>query len=160
MIMKVVLCLTAVFLVCGAYSADGVCNRNGWIPSTISKKFFDDHICLLLNDNQRPSDLISFCRDFRYGVSVNTVMILTSQELNRLHNDLLNHQQDFKQYKEKYSKPTFYTNDRYDFIQCTSGRGEWYNGYYEQYGVNNNYQIYHGCHPVYVRPSFFNSFNC
>ena len=142
-----------------------VCNRQ--FPSSvneyISYKFFRDHICLLKNSNQEPTDIDALCRDFR-NIPVNTVMVLTSQDLNRMHNDIGSHQYDFYYYLylNRYYRPTFYTDTKYNFIECTRGKGKKSYGY-EQYGVklNGYYQIYHGCAPVGSKPyTFFNRYNC
>ena len=142
-----------------------VCNRQ--FPSSVNKyisyKFFRDHICLLKNSNQKPTDIDALCRDFR-NIRMNTVMVLTSQDLNRLHNDIRSHQNDFYNYLylNGYYHPTFYTDTKYNFIECSRGKGRWSYGY-EQYGARfykNYYQIYHGCAPVRTRPAFFNQNNC
>ena len=142
-----------------------VCNRQ--LPSSVNKyisyKFFRDHICLLKNSNQKPTDINALCRDFR-NIRMNTVMVLTSQDLNRLHNDIRSHQNDFYNYLylNGYYHPTFYTDTKYNFIECSRGKGRWSYGY-EQYGARfykNYYQIYHGCAPVRTRPAFFNQNNC
>ena len=131
----------------------------------ISSKFFKDHICLLKDDDTEPDDIAGLCRDFR-DAKKSTIMVLTSQQLTSLSNDIKGHQADYGPKLDNYNKPSFYTNSKYDFVQCdnTMGTSQWYRDNYEQYGAkkdaNGVYQIYHGCHPVSNRPAFFSQYNC
>ena len=153
-----------------AAAGDAACDRKYKLTGNdvISKKFFDDHICL--QRGGYPTDLAAFCNDFRQGQPLYQVMVITPPELTQLRNDLTSMQVQF--YRERAKVPPllnppsqihFYSRDRYDFINCEYKTGFWkgkkLSGRYNQYipkGTPGNpeatYQIYHGCPPVTSRP--------
>ena len=136
----------------------------------ISQKFMKDHICLFRNSP--PIDFTAFCRDFRKGHSIYEVMLLSTDDMKQLHNDLKGHQMDFyndrnllRPLKPGDSKVHYTTDQSYTFIYCELIRGRWIGrqttGRYQQYipkGTAGNpqgvYQIYHSCPPVTSRPGF------
>ena len=176
--------ITAALLVCSAegrylqqtlqnsyiQSPEGVeaCNRvqPADTKKYISSKFFNDHICLLKEDHKEPDNIAGLCRDFR-NAKKSTIMVLTSQQLTDLSNDIQGHQADYSSYYRKCNrKPIFYTDWKYDFVQCdnVAVTSEWNRDYYERYGAKMNsngvYQIYHGCRAVQNSPGFFDPDNC
>ena len=129
----------------------------------ISEKFYFDHICVLKNGI--PRDLAGFCNDFRSNVPLNHVMMLTKNELKQLRKDLQGHQAEFHQLQAQFAPiPSlihFYTNNKYDFVECdrrgSRPKGKRLNDYYGRYvprAAANKYQIYHGCAPSRTRPGF------
>ena len=152
---------------------DSACVRNIRLhpKDTISQKFYDDHICLLGNGLPKNFKLNNFCRDFRPGLPLYQVMILNKQTIKTLRSDLLSHQKDFYVYRNRLPPPStihFYTDNRYNFIECrmTKGstyKGRWLSNRYQAYIPRYNgpvCQIYHGCPPVTTKPGFSANGNC
>ena len=161
----------------GKGSGDAACDRQTLNPNdVISQKFYNDHICLLRGSP--PKDLTAFCRDFRQGPLIYQVMLLTTDDINRLRKDLQGHQNDF--YNDRYlfrplhpgAALAHYTTDgTYSFIYCEEKKGTWIgklkSNRYQQYvpqGTAGNpkgvYQIYHGCPPVVDYPGFKQDGTC
>ena len=161
----------------GKGSGDAACDRQTLNPNdVISQKFYNDHICLIRGSP--PKDLTAFCRDFRQGPLIYQVMLLTTDDINRLRKDLQGHQNDF--YNDRYlfrplhpgAALAHYTTDgTYSFIYCEEKKGTWIgklkSNRYQQYvpqGTAGNpkgvYQIYHGCPPVVDYPGFKQDGTC
>ena len=139
----------------------------------ISQKFMKDHICLFRNSP--PIDFTAFCRDFRKGRPIYQVMLLSTDDMKQLHNDLKGHQMDFYNdrnlFRPRTSKVHYTTDQPYTFIYCEQKQEKWIGcqktGCYQQYvpkGTAGNpqgvYQIYHGCPPVTSRPGFRQNGSC
>ena len=143
----------------------------------ISMKFFQDHICLMRNTP--PEAKSAFCQNFRKDLDLYHVMILSRYDLDSLRKDLQGHQDELKKEDEKFlpkKKPPhyihFYTDDTYNFIECSLKKGKWkakkLNGYYQPYiprraPGSSVYQIYHGCKPesyLIWHPGFSSHGNC
>ena len=203
--MKTLLCLAALFIITSAvpypgtqedslsyraylrmiYSphaeieerGDSACDRSHLNKNdVISQKFMDDHICLYRRSP--PSNLEAFCRDFRQGPPIYQVMLLDTDDIKTLRNDLINHQKDFYNDREGFrplhpgvSLYHYTTGNRYNFIFCEENRGKWSayrkSGFYQQYIPSGTcgkpegiYKIYHGCPPVKTCPGFRQNGNC
>ena len=190
--MKILVCLAALFILSTAAwedypgyrandpyaettiikgSGDSACDRQTLNKNDfISQKFMDDHICLVRNSP--PTDLVAFCRDFRPSQPLYQVMLLSTDGIKQLRNDLKGHQNDFYNNRSMFrpldtgaSKVHYTTDQSYTFIYCELSKGKWNGnrkiGPYQQYipiGTVGNehgvYQIYHGCPPVDVYPGF------
>ena len=152
-----------------AATGDSACDRNMNLNSgdRISQKFYDDHICLVRGSP--PKDVNAFCRDFR-NLPLYQVLIVNPTQLKQLRNDLGGHQVQFYENRQHYapvktSLPStmyFYTNDKYNFIECRDYKGKKLSGQYQLYvprgtkgNPKGNYQIYHGCAPRATKPSGF-----
>ena len=155
-------------------NGDSACDRQRPINTddVISQKFMRDHICLVRKSP--PNDLVAFCRDFRKGQSVPLyqVMLLSTDDIKQLRNDLMGHQGDFYNNRSMFrpldtgaSKVHYTTDQSYTFIYCELKQGKWNGkrkaGLYQQYipkGTAGNpqgvYKIFHGCPPVDVNPGF------
>ena len=142
-----------------------VCDRQKLNENdVIHQKFMDDHICLARYS--APSDLVAFCREFRPSKPLYQVMLLSTDGIKQLRNDLHGHQRDF--YNDRFlfrplntgESLIHYTTDQvYSFIYCEKSQGTWIaklkNYRHQQYIPRGQfdepegiYQIYHGCPPV------------
>jgi hypothetical protein len=157
----------------GGNKGDFMCDRNTRLPLSdeISQKFYEDHICLVRNNNDlKKMDLTAFCRDFRKGQPLYQVMLLSPAGIRELRNDIASKQGLFMSENKKFpplkAPPSgihFYTDDQYTFIECKQSGSTWkgkqLSNRYQQYipkGTPGNpggqYQIYHGCPPVKTKP--------
>ena len=159
---------------------DVACERDvRLVPGdTISQKFFDDHICHTWG--APPRNLTAFCSDFRTNVDEGKyyVMVATPRDLTNLRGFLNSHQYDFNETRKDFppvkSLPSdihFYSDDLYNFIECSLASGTWsgvkLRGNYLQFiprGTLGNSdatnQLYYICPPVTERPGFSQAGSC